>query len=521
MPPAKKSTKKPKKSKREKCHKSLQKKCLNNVSKEIYNPDNDLFDYEEIHPLIKDQCIDALEATQITAQGKCENNSTLIFNLDEKAWWVLNNGTRFFGSVKLEKSKITTSSGATTFGDWEACEASDKSNIKFYGNFLRKKFNISLFQNDQMVKLSQSFSSIQASIETFLLANQSLDQKKDIFGGWKMDSSQICLNKKSDYALTNETYKDFTAHFFTSEPVIFSFTPLCIPWSNMIDDDKCSLKNMVIPQIDEKRFSIRVGIYPNDALCFYQTNARDTLRYRLNVTNLNLYLYKIRWGSGIGYSLALKKITKPNTKSRLRLPSFLSDTYVDNCPKDADFVLKTFHNVLPPDYILIFKCNPLLLNPNSAETYPASNLDSWHQMYVESVGIHIDGLNLFDECPNLFQTNNEYMNLMSLIKLRKNFINNWKLDPNITSNLLQSTDYNFPNILIDFKLLKNFKINPIMGTQNHMNNPCKIDVKLTFDTSETITSGSLIYYFIYSNKNVNLSLCSGHIFNPLINPNCN
>ena len=489
------------------------KKLMSNI-KNLFLDDQTIFDFE--NPILsKRYPIDSYEFIEM--EKSADSDSTLIFNLPTKATYIFNNATKFFVSYSIQKSKKKTDG---TFGEWEPCVAADSQNIVLYDGFLRKKFDISYYENDLLVKINQDFNNITPCLESFLWAHMYARQRETIFGNNTYDISKFCFLRKSDYVPTKANYKKYTDPLFNALPFLGSFVPFfSLPYSNRIDSDGKSLKNFIIPNYENKSCSIRLKI-KSDQYCFYTKAAhKDTIRYRLNIGKVVLFLMKFRFKSR-GYNVTMKDLMGPCPNKNLLCPSFIHESFIQKCNSGDTYLQKTLKTYLPTK-ILIFKANSSLITGPS-ETYPTTDINAWMTLNVVKSQVHIDGLSAFNETFNLMNQSDKFAKYFGLVRNKQSFLHGYELNSLLNMELLNEVDYFYPHLLLDFTLFgkTNQRINPVLGNDID-GKKVTLDIRLDFDADETVTEGVFVFILLFEDKFFHMNLKNGNIENPLlINKDC-
>ena len=258
---------------------------LDLVRKNIKDDPCNFFDYGQ--PLIRSlhnngsSAIDCLEPVELSPVNNpsFEPNSIISFDLNSSNWLTFNNDSRFLVTLGLERKKKD--------GDWEFGESTDLANLKFHPNFIRNLFSVSYFVNDLQVVINQNVDHVDAQIESYLLSVMDKSQRQHIFGTSKFDSSNFCFATSNEYVPSSEDteYSRFLSEFTRKCNITCSFVPFQqLQWPNVANDEE--LYNLVLPQVVDKRRSIRLRIDSTGSYSFYQTKKSSSVQYRLSVTNV-------------------------------------------------------------------------------------------------------------------------------------------------------------------------------------------------------------------------------------------
>ena len=95
----------------------------------------------------------------------------------------------------------------------------------------------------------------------------------------------------------------------------------CLPFSSQLGDNQRNLKPLVVPFYNNISSMIRLVRSNNDNCAFIQTRSKENSRYRIEIHEIKIPVYKIRFSS-IGYALNTAKIFK-NTHGSVGLPSLV------------------------------------------------------------------------------------------------------------------------------------------------------------------------------------------------------
>ena len=508
----KKKTNSKKRSKQVKCQSSL-----DLVRKNIKDDPCNFFDYGQ--PLIRSlhnngsSAIDCLEPVELSPVNNpsFEPNSIISFDLNSSNWLTFNNDSRFLVTLGLERKKKD--------GEWEFAESTDLANLKFHPNFIRNLFSVSYFVNDLQVVINQNVDHVDAQIESYLLSVMDKSQRKRIFGTSKFDSSNFCFATSNEYIPSSEDteYSRFLSEFTRKRNITCSFVPFQqLPWPNVANDEE--LYNLVLPQVADKRRSIRLRIDSTGSYSFYQTKKSSSVQYRLSVTNVKLILQRIRFTT-FGFSLNVEKILRPKLTDFLKMPCSINEVYVENQVAGNDYLNKIWTNIAIPNRIFVFKVHPQFINNNNL--YPSSDIYSWRSLQVDKMNVTVNELNLYDSSPSPIDCNDPIMSHFIMNQNKRSFINGFKFNPLATNESYFGMGTKWPHLEINFQLFDNKGtfINPIMAGKSSLDNSTKnkLEISLTFPNTPAPEAGSIIFYFFYEKHKVNFRTHNGNFFNPLVN----
>ena len=289
------------------------------------------------------------------------------------------------------KAPVSGAGDNKKIGNFVAVDDSDIGAIQFHPNAMAKKFLIELHRNDQHIKLN-NYGRLNASIEGFIHSHISDSTRGLIFGSNPTDSAMLTGLKTSTFKKGNSQYDNYANKFFTGLPIETSFLPLLTsPFSSELDETDRGLKSSVLPYFENKSTSFKIYL-EKDNCVFHQISKKNSFVYKLELIELRLLLYKIRFSQTIGYELNTTKLFPSCTKNKIQLPNIVTQTFIQQCSSGADWVHRTWSNLRPPSKLLIFKCDPLLISGGKKTDYSDHNSDKWHKMFCSNINVSFNNL---------------------------------------------------------------------------------------------------------------------------------
>ena len=341
---------------------------------------------------------------------------------------------------------------------------------------------------------------------------------KSVFQQFGIDSSDLTALNKDSWKVSSQHYKDKVGFLFHGKPADVTFYKLFnLPFPSQLNDNKKNLKPLLIPYYNNVNSIIRLVRNGNDNASFYQLQDTTTIKYKLEIHEMSLSAYRIRFVGDFGFNLNASKVFKNNSGS-LALPSLCMRFETEPIQSSDLWFDKTFYNVQIPSKILIFRVGTDYLSGGGSTAYSKEDTDSWKSMILSSHSIQYNGLDIYsDRVINPFVTNTiiQYMNHK---KLGTSFISNYPLSEDATYNVRKDSKYSFPSILIDLTLWRcgpNPKVSPLIGCANSLDSPGDLKIRLDYSSLFTDRTGVIAMIWIYENKRLAMQLQEGFYYNPL------
>ena len=222
------------------------------------------------------------------------------------------------------------------------------------------------------------------------------DVKKRVFEQYKADSSSFTALDSDDWKQDSEYYKEKVKFLFKGVPENVSFNRLTsLPFSFQLGAEQTNLKPLVVPYYNNINSVIRLVRSNNDNCSFIQKGDTETARYRIEIHEVKLAVYRLRF-SEIGYALNAAKLFK-NTQGSVGLPSLCLRMDSEPLSPTGLWFSKTYENIACPSKILLFRMKSAYLSGGSTTPYSTTDDDEWQKFKLNSYTVKWNNLELYND----------------------------------------------------------------------------------------------------------------------------